>query len=80
MTTVEVQLKVHAILQPMLKNPLQMKWTLPAGSTVHQLLDLVGFGSRASRVLVSVNDRLVDKEQTLTAGDRVTILPVLGGG
>jgi sulfur carrier protein ThiS len=80
MDSIDVQLTVNAVVLRMMENAPGSRLNLEAGSTIHDLLVKIGLGTRGSRLLLSVNDRVVNRDTPLAEGDRVTIMPVLGGG
>jgi sulfur carrier protein ThiS len=78
--SIEVQLSVNPVVLRMMENAPDSRQSLKAGSTVADLLAGIGLGPRSSRLLLSVNGRLVSQLTPLAEGDRVAIMPVLGGG
>ncbi len=77
---IEVHLTVNPVVLRMMPSPPDPRLMLAKGSTLQDLLERIGLGGRSSRLLLSVNDRVVDRATSLGDGDRVTIMPVLGGG
>ena len=80
MDSITVQLEVNPVVQRMMEKPPESRLSLAAGATVRDLLAGIGLATRGSRLLLSVNGRLVSQLTALAEGDRVAILPVLGGG
>ena len=80
MGTITVELNVNPVVLRMMESAPAGRLTLGAGSTIHDLLTSIGLGPRGSRLLLSVNGRVVSQLTPLAEGDRVTIMPVLGGG
>ncbi len=80
MDSITVRITVNPVVLKMIPNAPPGSLTLRAGSTGRDLLAGIGLGSHGSRLLLSVNDRLVSQLTPLAEGDRVAILPVLGGG
>ncbi len=78
--SITVQLAVNPIVLRMIPEAPPGSLTLKAGSTGKDLLATIGLGTQSSRLLLSVNERLVSQLAPLAQGDRVAILPVLGGG
>lgn len=78
--SIKVQLKIDSVVLKMMSSPPGSRLTLARGSTMHDLLDRIGLGPRSSRLLLSANDRVVNRVTPLAEGDRVTIMPILGGG
>lgn len=80
MDSINVQLNINPVVLRMVPEPPGSPLTLARGSTIHDLLVTIGLATRGSRLLLSVNDRVVNRDTPLAEGDRVTIMPVLGGG
>ena len=80
MDSITVRITVNPVVLKMIPNAPPGSLTLQAGSTGRDLLAGIGLGSHSSRLLLSVNDRLVSQLTPLAEGDRVAILPVRGGG
>ena len=80
MDSITVRITVNPVVLKMIPKAPPGSLTLQAGSTGRDLLAGIGLGSHSSRLLLSVNDRLVSQLTPLAEGDRVAILPVLGGG
>jgi sulfur carrier protein ThiS len=78
---IEVHLAVNPVVLRMIPNPPAPRLALSRGSTLQDLLERIGLAGRSSRLLLSLNDRVVvDRAALLGDGDRVAIMPVLGGG
>ncbi|MBE3037842.1 MAG: MoaD/ThiS family protein [Chloroflexi bacterium] len=78
--SIRVHLNVNSIVLRMMPASPESPLTLAKGSTLHDLLDRIGLGHRNTRLLLSVNGKAVDRATPLFEGDRVTIMPILGGG
>ena len=77
---IEIHLSINSVVLRMMPSPPGSRLVLAKGSTMLDLLERIGLGPRSSRLLLSVNERVVDRVTPLTEGDRVRIMPILGGG
>ena len=77
-----VTVHLHTILQRhtpqgVLRN---LDVELPEGSTVGDLLRQLDIELGPDALLLVVNGRLVEADQTLQPGDRVNLMPAISGG
>ena len=77
-----VTVHLHTTLQrPTPTGPLRrLDVALPAGSTLRELLDRLSIPRQDDSVLLVVNGRQADLENTLREGDEVHLIPPLSGG
>jgi molybdopterin converting factor small subunit len=74
----QVTVHLHTVLQRGSKSQIQQE--LPAGATVGSLLDLFEIEMPLEALLLVVNGRHAEPEQTLQDGDEVHFIPALEGG
>ena len=82
MVDVTVTVHLHTTLQRRTpKGSLRrLDVTLPAGSTLADLLDRLALPRRDDSVLLVINGRQADAEQVLHDADEVHLIPALSGG
>lgn len=78
----KVTVQLHTILQRSTSKGTEreLRATLPAGSTVADLLVALEVPSLDDNLLVVVNGRTGFLEQPLSEGDHVHIIPAISGG
>jgi len=77
-----ITLKLYATLrryQPDLPRGASLSLDVPSGTTVHQLLSLVGIPERAALVAL-VNGKVQKMDYILSEGDAVDLFPPVAGG
>lgn len=80
MITITVHL--HTILQRQTPEGLvsRLEVEIPSGSSVADLLHYLAIDLEPEHLLLAVNGRVADMNQTLHAGDQVNLMPAISGG
>ena len=80
MITVTVHL--HTILQRQTPEGLvsRLEVEIPTGSSLADLLDYLAIDLAPEHLLLAINGRVANLEQTLRAGDQVNLMPAISGG
>lgn len=78
-----IEIKVFSSLRknvPSSNHPLDKdKWDVKEGATVGDVLEMLHLAERGDLILL-VNGHHTDKENVLSEGDALSILPPIGGG
>ena len=77
----KVKVKVVGPLRQYVEKP-QNQWDLPEGTTVEQLLDLLGFPEKIKKVpiMMVLNNKFTGGSTELRDGDELAVLWPVGGG
>ena len=77
-----VTVHLHTILQRQTPEGLvrQLELSLPANSTVNDLLAQMEIDFPLDSLLLVVNGRLVELDHMLVEGDKVNLMPAISGG
>lgn len=75
----KVTIQIHGELQRHTDGASRMELDVPAGTTVAQVMERLGV-PQAEVFTVVVNRRMVAEETALQEGDRVDLIPPIGGG
>jgi sulfur carrier protein ThiS len=77
-----VQVHLHTTLQRWTPEGLvrRLEIDLSSASTLRDLLEQLAIPSDREAILMVINGRTADPEQTLNAGDEVHLIPAISGG
>ena len=77
-----IEVHLHTILQRYNEHGVvrKLEVDIPDGNSLGDLLHHVAIDLQPDALLLVVNGRLVDKNYTLTPGDRVNLMPAISGG
>ncbi len=73
---------LHTILQKETPQGLanRIEVTIPDESTLGDLLNILEISNNPDSLLLAVNGRVADINQTLKSGDQVNLMPAISGG
>jgi len=79
---VNISVHLHTILQRQTPEGLvgRVDARLPEGSTIADLLQHLQVALEPDALLLVVNGRMAELEQTLQEGDQVNLMPAISGG
>jgi sulfur carrier protein ThiS len=77
-----VDVHLHTVLQRQTPEGLvrQLELSLPADSTINDLLAQLEIDFPLDALLLVVNGRLVEENHVLQEGDKVNLMPAISGG
>ena len=77
-----VTVHLHTVLQRQTPEGLvrQLELSLPANSTINDLLTQLEIDFPLDSLLLVVNGRLVEPDHMLVEGDKVNLMPAVSGG
>ena len=78
----KITVHLHTILQRQTPQGLvnQLEVSLPANSTLEGLLQYLEINMDPDALLLAVNGRVAELNQTLQEGDKVNLMPAISGG
>jgi sulfur carrier protein ThiS len=77
-----VTVHLHTILQRQTPDGIidRLEVTLSQGSTLADLLQQIGVDMNPDALLLAVNGRVADLDESLSEGDRINLMPAISGG
>lgn len=80
MPNITVNLELNSMLIDSYPQLSSGVYSLPAGSNVRYLIEMLKLGRDAKWLLVIIAGKIADNETILNDGDTVSLLPILAGG
>lgn len=78
----KIEVQLHTVLQRQTPQGLQrcIDLEIPPGSTLRDLLHLLGLELDPEQVLLVIDSKVVDENHLLAEGEKVNLIPAMSGG